>query len=74
MRLQRSGVIGSAVYIVAILAWLSINLPPLGLIAWLMLVVAAAAVVIPVSTLLVFANLAWANRAALRGVEAASGG
>ena len=38
------------------------------------LVVAAAAVVIPVSTLLVFANLAWANRAALRGVEAASGG
>jgi phosphatidylglycerophosphate synthase len=38
------------------------------------LVVAAAAIVIPVSTLLVFANLAWANRAALRGVEAVPGG
>src|SRR5256885_3577175 len=45
MRLQRSGVIGSAVYIVAILAWLSINLPPLGLIAWLMLVVVAGSYV-----------------------------
>jgi len=30
-------------------------------------VVAAAAVVIPASTVLVFANLAWANRGALRG-------
>src|SRR2546421_4733491 len=45
MRLQRSGVIGRAVSIVAILAWLSIDLPPLGLIAWLMLVVVAGSYV-----------------------------
>lgn len=39
------------------------------------LVVASAEVVIPVSTLLVFANLAWANRGALRGgVAAVPGG
>ena len=36
-------------------------------------VVAGAAVAIPLSTLLVFANLAWENRAALRGVEAPGG-
>ena len=38
------------------------------------LVVLAATIVIPLSTLLVFANLAWANRAALRGVDAVPGG
>jgi cardiolipin synthase len=41
MRLQRSGVIASLVYLAIVLAWISINLPPLGLIAWLMLVAVA---------------------------------
>ncbi len=36
--------------------------------------VVAAEVVIPASALLVFANLAWANRGALRAVEPAPGG